>query len=161
MNLSKPDIFIRGMNIIFDFELPKNLDRQATIDKTRHFLETDFQRWRRYSDYETLLSSPVINGTPQRGSAEPDKRFINHVTYRQLVETVIRVINSLTEKYGKPILYGRYVKGYTVKVICQRLLITSSPYGTHLRKALLEFANLLYLATAQLGDECIDLRVMK
>ena len=25
VNLSKPDIFIRGMNVIFDFELPKNL----------------------------------------------------------------------------------------------------------------------------------------
>lgn len=68
VNLSKPDIFIRGMNVIFDFELPKNLDRQATINKARHFLETDFQKWRRYSDYENLLSSPAITVLPQRGS---------------------------------------------------------------------------------------------
>lgn len=162
VNLSKPDIFIRGMNVIFDFELPKNLDRQATINKARHFLETDFQKWRRYSDYENLLSSPAITVLPQRGSTEPDKRFINHVTYRQLVDIVIKVINSLTEKYGQPILYGRYVKGYPVKTICQQLLITTTPFGNHSQKALIEFANLLYLATAQFGDELvIDLRVMK
>lgn len=139
----------------------KDLDIVATKNKADSFLKYDFQRIRRYANYEGLISSPVLDGQPrQKGFSEHDKKFINHASYKEQLNIIKQAI-SLCEGDGPIIIEEAYFKGEFTYNICNELNISSSTFTRHKTNALVGFADCLYFLTKNMGDDCIDLRVKK
>lgn len=138
-----------------------DLDKKATIQKTRSFLEHDFQRIRRYASYEGLITSPIIDGQPhQQGFNNHDSKFINHTSNCNLLAIIIKAMDSCTGD-GPIILKQKYFENKLAYQTYNELNISMSTYTRHLNHVLLEFADCLYFLTHKLGNECIDLRVLK
>ena len=139
-----------------------DLDKKATLKKVRLFLDHDFQRLRRFANYEGLMTSPTIDGQPrQHGFTNPDGKFINHTSNRKLLALAIKAMDSCTGD-GPTILKDKYINGKLAFETYNEIGVTSSTYSRYLNTALLEFADCLYFLICGLGDELvIDLRVMK
>ena len=141
--------------------LYSDLNKKATIQKARQFLENDFQRIRRYASYENLISSPKLDGQPKSHNySNPDNGFINHASNKEIQAIIIKAMSACTED-GPMILKQKYIGGELAYITYGKLNISSATYSRFLNQALLEFADCLYFLTKDFGDDCIDLRVKR
>lgn len=136
-----------------------DLNVVKTAKKARQFLEYDFQRIRRYADYESLISSPVVDGQPKaNGFTNPDHKYVKLVSNRQKLKLIIKAMDSCS-KNGGIILKDKYANNTLAYITYSKLNLSSATYSRYLNDAFVEFADGLYFLTKVLGDECIDLRV--
>ena len=124
---------------IFGWEL----DREATIDKVKHFFEVEYPAAERRAGQDvTGLSSPAITGMP-KGSAvgnATENRLVNRIYCRQVASAVPLAINYCT-KWSRTLLTFLYIDHRDDGYCIIHLPFSESWYYKTLKpKALIEFA---------------------
>lgn len=124
---------------IFGWEL----DREATIDKVKHFFEVDYPAAKRRARKDvTGLSSPAITGMPS-GSAvgnATENRLLDRQYCKQVIAEVPTSINNCT-KWSRNVLTYLYLENRGDMYCIIHLPFSESWYYKNLKpQALIEFA---------------------
>ena len=137
----------------------KEIDQVKTAKKVGDFFQKDYERLKVMasvsigsSSFSERVSESKLNGQ--------EERYTRKAWASQITEAVQVAVNSCDEKC-KNLLELRYLKGYAMWQVAQRLGYSESGYNKLRRKACNQFADAFEIAAGPLLEEKSDLHVYK
>lgn len=118
----------------------ESIDEHATITAAKHFLN-DFTFWRlQLKQLEHSQRLRYLTSTASEPSAERAQRIDLECRLRSDTLSLLSEDSNKDVRYLANILRLRFIKGYSVTMICRELLISERSFTRHQNKALFVFA---------------------
>lgn len=131
------------------------IDIKVTGQNVRHFFKHDYPKLERFAGYDGLIKSPVVDGQPHsHGHSNPDKQFIVHASYSEILNAVKEAVSNCKHT-AQIIVIRHYINNQPLYLVANTIGISVKTLYNKQNIYLVEFADCLLTSTSHLGKENI------
>lgn len=120
---------------------------KQTCDNVRYFFNHDFERYKQLASLADLKSVRHDGINSSTNTNHQEEKLITASYYRDIVETVEKVIERMQDERLKMIMEYRYLKRLSYWQIAQKMQYSESTIKQLTNQALLMFAEMLAVVT--------------